>query len=253
MPEVVVLGSGTSTGVPVLGLDYPERFLANPKNWRTRPSIAILGPSKTFLVDCPPDMRMQLLRERIGMVDAVLITHTHADHIMGMDDLRAFCQKGNMNMPVYSLPIHHEVIKNVYPYAFVDFDPGIAVPRFDLKAVPQTLTFDGMEIRFGSVMHGAMPVTSLRLGNFCYMTDFSLIPEESEWLLEGLETLIMACVRFRPHKNHMHFEEVMKVIERVKPKKTYLTHLSHDFEDGVTPLPEGVELAYDGLRVPLNV
>jgi phosphoribosyl 1,2-cyclic phosphate phosphodiesterase len=133
LTEVVLLGSGTSTGVPVLGFDYPASFLANPKNHRTRPSILIRGPHGNILVDATPDMRMQLLREDVRMIDATLITHTHADHIMGMDDLRSFCLRTKRDMPVYTLPRYADDIRRVFAYAFGEFPEGIEVPRFALN------------------------------------------------------------------------------------------------------------------------
>lgn len=249
MAELVVLGSGTSTGVPVLGVAYPQSFLANSKNHRLRPSVLFIGPGGKVLVDCTPDMRTQLLRENVQDLEAVIVTHTHADHIMGMDDLRAYCLKAKRSMPVYSLAIHQKSIHNVFGYAFQSFPEGIEVPRFDLRDLPLELELAGLNFKFGTVWHGEMPVTGIRVGNLAYVTDVKLVPEESEWLLVGLETLILDCVRLKPHQNHLNLEEAMALIERFKPKQTYLTHLSHDFEEGATELPEGVALAWDGLRI----
>lgn len=251
MAEVVVLGSGTSTGVPVLGVKYPERFLANPKNWRTRPSIAILGRHQNLLVDCTPEMRLQCLREGIDSVDRVIITHTHADHIMGMDDLRSFSEVRGGEMAIYALPEHHAIIRAVFPYAFVEAPPGVAVPRFQLEALPSEFEFDGMRVQTATVLHGSMPVTALRIGAFAYITDFSEIPEESRWILKNLDQLIISCVRIKPHRNHMHFEDVMRLLDSANPNQAYLTHLSHDFEDGISQLPARVSLSWDGLRLKI--
>lgn len=252
MSHLVILGSGTSTGVPVLGMSYPERFLTNPRNHRLRPSALFQGPEGNVLVDCTPDMRTQLLREGIQSLEAVIITHTHADHIMGMDDLRAYCLKTKKPMPVYSLPVHHEGIRRVFGYAFQEFPEGIEVPRFDLQVLPETLTVGGLDFSFATVMHGEVPVTAIRTGKVAYVTDVKLIPEPSEWLLESLDTLVIDCVRIKTHRNHLNLEEALAAVNRFKPKRTFFTHLSHDFEDGFTDLPSGVDLAYDGLRISLT-
>ena len=255
MAEVVVLGSGTSNGVPIVGLDYPEAFLANPKNHRLRPSIAILTNEGNILVDGTPDMRTQLLRESIKRVDHVIITHTHADHVMGMDDLRAFSLQTGRDMPIYARPEHQEDIRRIFPYAFAEFPPGVEVPRFQLHAIEPVLNLCGLEIETLEVFHGKMPVVALRVGNFAYVTDVSLIPESAWARLQGLDTLILDAVRRRPHPNHFHFEKAIEVANELGAKMTYFTHLSHDFDHDIVErdeLPPHIRLAYDGLRIPLT-
>jgi phosphoribosyl 1,2-cyclic phosphate phosphodiesterase len=250
----IILGSGTSNGVPTLGIDYPAEFLANPKNHRTRPSLLLEGPSGSLLVDCAPEMRLQLLREGIGMVDAVLVTHTHADHIMGMDDLRSFCLKAKRDMPVYARPEAQADIRRVFDYAFRSFPDGIEVPRFDLRDVPDPLSVGGMEVETMTVLHGAMTVVALRLGDFAYVTDVSEIPEKSWRRLAGLKTLILDAVRIAPHPNHFHLARAIEVAQALGAEQTYFTHLSHDFDHDVTnaTLPPGIALAYDGLRIDVQ-
>lgn len=250
----IVLGSGTSNGVPTLGVDYPPAFLANPRNHRTRPSLLLQGPSGSLLVDCAPEMRLQLLREQVGMVDAVLITHTHADHIMGMDDLRSFCLKSKRDMPVYARPEAQADIRRVFEYAFREFPDGIEVPRFDLRDVPDPLVVGGMNIETMTVLHGEMVVVALRLGDFAYVTDVSEIPEESWRRLTGLRTLILDAVRIKPHPNHFHLERAIEVALALGAEQTFFTHLSHDFDHDVTnaTLPPGVALAYDGLKIAIS-
>lgn len=252
MIEVLVLGSGTSNGVPILGVEYPEAFLAEPKNHRTRPSILLKGPTGNLLVDCTPDMRLQLLREGIKDVHGALITHTHADHIMGMDDLRAFSLKYRTAIPVYALPVHQETIQRIFPYAFQDFPPGIDVPRFQLLDVEREFSFGGMDIRTFTVMHGKMPCTALRVGDFAYVTDVSEIPEEAMSELGGLKTLILDAVRYAPHPNHFHYERAIEVAQQIGAEQTWFTHLSHDYDHHKVnaDLPAGIQLAYDGLRLP---
>jgi phosphoribosyl 1,2-cyclic phosphate phosphodiesterase len=251
--EAVFLGSGTSNGVPMLGYEYPDGFLDNPKNHRTRASIVLRGPTGNLLVDCPPELRLQLTRERIYDLDAVLVTHTHADHVMGMDDLRSLCIKYRRPIPVYTLPRYQEDIRRIYAYAFMDFPPGVFVPRFDLHDVPRELDLVGLTVRTFLVDHGQIPVIGLRVNDFAYITDVSRIPDEARAELDGLDTLVIDAVRLKPHPNHFHLERALEVAAEIGARRTLLTHLSHDYDHDVTNagLPHGVELAFDGLRVIL--
>lgn len=253
MPTCVVLGSGTSNGVPMLGIEYPEAYLANPKNWRTRASICLLGPTGNLLIDCAPELRMQMARERIYDVEATLVTHTHADHVMGMDDLRSLCVKTRRDMPVYAWPRYQEDIRRIYPYAFMEKIPGIELPRFELHDVPSVIEVGGMEVETLEVIHGKIPVVAVRVGGFAYVTDVSEIPTKAWDRLQGLDTLILDAVRLAPHPNHFHFEKALEVAKQLGAKKTYLTHLSHDYDHDVTDsqLPNGIQLAWDGLRIDI--
>ncbi|MBS1704434.1 MAG: MBL fold metallo-hydrolase [Armatimonadetes bacterium] len=253
MAEAIILGSGTSNGVPTLGIEYPEPFLANPKNHRTRSSIIISGPEGNLLIDCSPEMRLQLLREKIQDIDSVLITHSHADHIMGMDDLRSFSLKYRRAMKIYALPETQEDIRRVFPYAFAEFPPGVDVPRYELADVPETLNVCGLEVKTGWVWHGPTRVVVVRVNDFAYVTDVSSIPVETMPLLSGLQTLVIDAVRLKPHPNHFNLDQALKAVTELKPQRTFFTHLSHDYDHDVTnsQLPTGIELAYDGLRIPL--
>lgn len=251
MPTAVILGSGTSNGVPMLGWKYPPGYLDHPKNHRTRCSAVLQGPSGNLLIDCTPELRLQMTREGIYDVEAVVITHTHADHVMGMDDLRSICILSGQPMPVYTLPRYHDDIRRIFRYAFEDIPPGLHVPRFDLRTVDQTLEVGGMQIETFVVNHGSVPVIGIRSGGFCYLTDVKVIPPEAERYLDGLDTLVIDAVRLAPHPNHMNLEESLATIARFRPKQAYLTHLSHDYDHDRTSaeLPAGVALAYDGLRI----
>ncbi len=249
----VILGSGTSNGCPSLAYDYSPEFLANPKNWRTRPSLLLEGPTGNVLVDCSPEMRLQLLRENVKDVAAVVITHTHADHIMGMDDLRCFELRWGRAMDIYAQPQDQAVLQRVFSYAFAAaFPEGVHVPRFQLKDVPETIEAGGMRIQTFIVMHGPTPVVGLRVGGFAYLTDVSLIPDEAWPFLEGLDTLVLDAVRRKPHPNHFHLDKALEVAAKVGAGMTYFTHLSHDFDHDIVEqdeLPPNVRLAFDGLRI----
>ncbi len=254
--RVIVLGSGTSNGVPMPGVEYAPEFLAHPHNWRTRSSIVVQGPGGNLLVDCAPELRLQVVREGIRRIEAVLITHTHADHVMGMDDLRSFCLRQGVEIPVFTLPQYADDIRRVFAYAFVPPIPGTFVPRFDLReieAAGETLDLVGLPVRVFRVDHGNVPVVGLRIGGFGYMTDVSRIPPEAEAWLHGLDTLMIDAVRLQPHPNHFNLEGALESIERLAPRSAYLTHLSGDFDAGAPPvLPPDVRLAYDGLVIDLT-
>ena len=254
MPTCVVLGSGTSNGIPMLGVEYSDEYLSNPKNWRTRASICLLGPTGNLLVDCAPELRLQMAREKIFDIDATLITHTHADHVMGMDDLRSICVKTKRDMPLYAWPRYQQDIRRIFPYAFAEMPAGVEVPRYDLMDVPPVIEVGGMRIETMEVIHGKIPVVAIRVGDFAYVTDVSEIPPESWARLQGLETLILDAVRLRPHPNHFHFDKAIGVAKELGAKKTYFTHLCHDYDHDQTnsELPPGIELAWDGLRIEIS-
>lgn len=249
----MVLGSGTSNGVPTLGKPYPATYLADPRNFRTRAALALLGPTGNVLVDCGPDMRSQLLREGIVDVEGVFITHTHADHVMGMDDLRSFCLKYKRSVPVYTSPDYQEDIRRIFSYAFREYPPGIWVPRLELLPVEPHHRLAGLEIKTFWLEHGPIPVLGLRVNDFAYLTDVSAIPDNVWPCLSGLDTLVLDAVRLEPHPNHFHLESALSTAQKIGAKETYLTHLCDDYDHSVTnaSLPSGIELAFDGLRVEL--
>ncbi|HVT12472.1 MAG TPA: MBL fold metallo-hydrolase [Fimbriimonadaceae bacterium] len=255
MPEAVVLGSGTSNGVPMLGVEYAPEYLANPKNWRTRCSIILLGPEGNVLVDCAPELRLQMAREGLLRIDQVIITHTHADHVMGMDDLRSICMKTRRPMPIYADEASQRDIRRIFPYAFLNDPPaGIEVPRFELHEPGREISLCGMEIQILRVMHGPKTqVLALRVGGFAYVTDVNYIPPEEMDRLRGLDTLILDAVRYKPHPNHYHFDAAVEVARELGAKMTYFTHLSSDYDHDKTnaTLPANIQLAYDGLRIAI--
>ena len=251
--EAIILGSGTSNGVPMLGVHYPPEFLANPKNHRTRSSCLLKGPTGNFLIDCTPEMRIQLVREEIFSVEEILITHTHADHVMGMDDLRSFCMVEQRALNVYTLPRYQADIRRIFPYAFSEVPTGVFVPRFDLRDAPKVLESCGLTIRIFEVQHGQVPCLGIRVNDFAYITDVNFISDEVKLLLQNLDTLVIDAVRHEPHPNHFHFEATMATIADLNPKMAYLTHLSHEYDHNTfeVNLPVNVRLAYDGLRISI--
>lgn len=254
MPHAILLGTGTSTGIPAVGRAYPPGYLDNPKNHRRRCACLLRSDEGDVLIDAGPDLRLQLTEQNVMDVEAVVISHTHADHIMGMDDLRTILLNGRETVPIYTLPRYQEDIRRVFPYAFEEFPPGIMVPRFDLRDAPSELRVAGFRIRLFTVWHGPWPVLGVRVGGMVYMTDVSEIPNEVWPELEGVDTLVLDAVRIRPHPNHFHLEAAIATARQIGAKRTLFTHLSDDFDhdaDGAK-LPSGMEFAYDGLTIELS-
>jgi phosphoribosyl 1,2-cyclic phosphate phosphodiesterase len=251
MPSAVILGSGTSTGVPMVGREYSTEFLADPKNYRTRSSLLLEGPEGNVLIDAGPDIRHQLLREDVKSIEGVIITHTHADHIMGMDDLRAFSMTARSPVEVYTAPNYQEDIRRIFNYAFGEFPKGVWVPRFSLNDLPSHLSLGGLNITTFWVDHGPLKAAGIRVNNFAYLTDVSEIPPAAKEHLTGLDTLVLDAVRLRPHPNHFHLSKALEQAAEIGAKQTWLTHLSDDFShDRDEPdLPNRVKFAFDGLRI----
>lgn len=253
--SVTVLGSGTSSGIPCLGVKYSDAFLSNPKNHRTRCSIVIHGPEGNLLIDSSPDMRTQLLREKIDEIDRVIITHAHADHMFGMHDLRGLSLKHGGEMEIYTLPVHQQSIRNVFPFAFLEPQPGIWLPRFKLHDIAPELSLCGLRIETMIMKHGKMDVIAIRVGDFAYLTDVKTIPENELKKLYHLDTLIVGAVRYKPHPNHFNIEEALALIKEISPKRVYFTHISDEIDHNTAEkdLPEHVKLAYDGLKLSFSI
>lgn len=250
------LGTGTSTGVPQLGCNCPVCKSPHRYNNRTRASALLELPGGKILIDTPPDLRAQLLREGVERIDAVLLTHYHADHIFGLDDLRVFPKLLGYALPVYCERSVLAVLQRAYPYVFDPRSsdiPAGAIPKLDLRIIGARRPFEvlgqqGVPIR---LLHGRFRVLGFRFGNLAYLTDVSRIPRGSMQLLTGLEVLVLDALRDRPHPTHLSLEESLAVVEQLRPRRTYFTHISHELDHLTTNarLPPEVELAYDGLRV----
>jgi len=256
--QLVILGTGTSVGVPMIGCGCDVCVSDHPRNKRTRCSIVLGLPGGNLLVDTAPDLRMQLLRERIGIVHAVLYTHEHADHLFGLDDLRLFPFSLGHAVPVYCEQRVEQRIRHSFDYAFRDeaethagAAPKLAFQRIGLG----TFTVLGQRVVPIRLLHGPrFQVLGFRFGNVAYCTDTHEIPPESMSLLEGLDVLILDGLRPEPHVTHFSLDEAVAVAKQLQPKRTLFTHMSHALEYEATKarLPAGMEPAYDGQRVELT-
>jgi phosphoribosyl 1,2-cyclic phosphate phosphodiesterase len=260
--ELVFLGSGTSMGVPTLGCRCPVCTSNDPRNRRTRPSIALLwengGARRTVIIDTGPDFREQALREDIRHVDAVFYTHAHADHILGMDDLRplSFHHKPG-TLPLYADAITSTILRRIFDYTFSPMSTYPTRARVDLRSLDgeETAEVQGVRLQRVPLLHGDLPVAGFRFGNAAYLTDMSTIPETSLPLLEGLDVLILDALRPQPHPSHANLAEALTWVERVQPRRAWFTHMSHEVDHVATEatFPPHVRLSYDGLRIPIEI
>ena len=255
--ELILLGTGGSVGVPAIGCDTPACRSDDPRDARTRCGVLIPAPGGNLLIDTPPELRLQLVRERVPMVHAALFTHGHADHVVGLDDLRICSFKLPEALPLYCEPPVGEQLGAMFPYAFREAPAGahrFAVPKFVRRPLEPGRAVEvlGLEVLPVRLTHGSLPVLGFRFGSFAYCTDVSAIPEESFDLLRGVETLVIDALRDEPHATHFSIGEALAAIERVGPRRAYLTHLSCNVlhAEAEARLPDGVRIAHDGLRLP---
>lgn len=257
--EFITLGTGTSVGIPIIGCDCDVCTSTNPKNHRGRTSVYVGAPEGGFLIDTPPELRLQLLREQIPWVHAVLYTHSHADHIFGLDDVRISGYRLEKPITLHCEAMVEEQIRKSFNYAFDEPKYNthhMARPRLDFARIEPEQAFDllGLRIQPFRLMHGTLPILGYRINNIAFCTDVSEIPPESWQYLEGLDYLIIDALRIKPHPTHFCLEQSLEVVERVQPKRAYFTHISHslEHEEINADLPDHVELAYDGLSLPLS-
>lgn len=255
--EMIMLGTGTSHGIPVIGCRCPVCLSTDPLNTRFRSGVLINAPEGKFLIDTSPDLRQQLLREKVDLVKAVLFTHNHADHIFGLDDLRIFCYHLPEPMPLYCEEIVENTIRQAYSYAFSPpaYIAAGAIPALAFQRVGlDPIEILGLKVQPIRLMHGKLPILGYRIGNVAFCTDVSHIPEESMAQLQGLDVLVLDALRYRTHPTHFSVDEAVQMIEKLQPKAAYLTHLCHDLDHQIleSQLPRHIRVAYDGLRIPIT-
>jgi phosphoribosyl 1,2-cyclic phosphate phosphodiesterase len=257
--EIVFLGSGTSMGVPTLGCRCPVCTSSDPRDVRTRPSVAILfrdaEKERCVLIDSGPDFRQQALREHITRVDAVLYTHAHADHILGLDDLRPLSFKDAKKIPLYADSTTAEVLRTIFNYTFSESSKYPNKARVALHPLEPHIRLFGADFVTVPLLHGELETNGFRFGAAAYLTDMSDIPEQSFFLLEDLDVLVLDALRRTPHPSHSNLETSLKFIQKIRPRRAYFTHMSHDLGHAETEneLPPHVRLAYDGLRIPFEL
>ncbi|MBA4017871.1 MAG: MBL fold metallo-hydrolase [Pirellula sp.] len=255
--KLLFLGTGTSVGVPTIGCGCDVCQSPHLRNNRTRCSLAIGLPEGTLLVDTTPDVRFQLLRERIGLVHAVLYTHEHADHLFGLDDLRVFPYYLGRRLPLYCEATVEQRIRKSFDYAFhPDAENSqTSIPQLTLQPIDLSPFFVlGARVIPMRLYHGRFHVLGFRFGNVAYCTDVNGIPNETWPLLEGLDVLILDALRHKFHPTHFNLTQAVETAKRIGAKQTYFTHIAHDIEhESVNAsLPPGMQLAYDGLRLDLS-
>jgi phosphoribosyl 1,2-cyclic phosphate phosphodiesterase len=246
--KVTFLGTGTSTGVPAVGCPCEICASTDPRDKRLRASILVEFDGRAVVVDTGTDFRQQALRVGLDRLDAVLVTHDHADHIFGLDDIRPFNFRTRRPVPVYADARTWEGIRRVYDYIFNPTSYG-GVPQVDVHVVDGPFDLFGLPVEPLYVIHGRLPVLAFRFGKVAYATDCNLISDETVEALRGLDVLILDGLRFADHPTHMTIPKALEYIARIAPRHTYLTHMNHEVShDAVNAgLPPGVELAYDGL------
>lgn len=252
---ITVLGSGTSTGVPTIGCECAVCTSTDARDKRLRPSILIRYAGHGILIDTTPDFRAQALRAPIERVDAILYTHAHADHILGLDDVRPFNYRQRSAIPIYAKQDTLDSIRRVFRYAFDEEPKQTSVPRLKLHAIEHE-PFDlfGLTITPLRVMHGSSEILGFRFGSAAYLTDQSDIPEATKEKLRDLDVLFLDALRHKPHPTHSTVAQALKWVEELKPKQAYFTHICHDLGHARTEatLPEGVHLAYDGMEITVE-
>jgi phosphoribosyl 1,2-cyclic phosphate phosphodiesterase len=251
MLKIHFLGTGTSQGIPVIGSKHPVCLSSNPKDKRLRVSILIQWEHTNIVVDCGPDFRQQMLRVNCETLDAILFTHEHADHTAGIDDIRPFFFKQG-DIPVFGSKRVLDNLSERFSYIFSKENKYPGAPSVEVNEVENSFEINTKVITPIEVMHNQLPVMGYRIDNFAYLTDVKTISISERKKLKDLDVLVLSALRIEPHPNHLNLEEALELIEIIKPKRCYLTHISHlmGFHDKVSKeLPPNVFLAYDTLTL----
>lgn len=252
--KVIILGSATSTGVPIIGCGCPVCTSANPRNKRTRCSLFAETRGKNILIDTSTDLRCQALRHGITRLDAVLYTHSHADHTHGIDELRVYNFVNKTSIRCYGNAQTIDNIKNNFKYIFDGVESAGGKPKLTLTAVSGEFDFEGVGITPVDVYHADWTILGYRIGGMAYLTDCSGIPEWSWDKLRGLDVLIISALRYQPHPTHLNVEQAVEVAQKLKPRLTVLTHMGHelDYDTLSKELPDSIVPAYDGMELELQ-
>lgn len=248
-----ILGSATSIGVPVIGCDCPVCTSEDRRNFRTRTSAVFEENGRSLLVDTSTDLRLQALWFDLDRVDAVVLTHAHADHIGGLDDLRSFNFRQGDDIPVFGNAATIDQVRTRFGYIFETTQIGGGKPMVNLHTVDGPFEAAGFSVQPVWLKHGALDIFGFRVGDAAYCTDVSEIPEASYALLEGLEVLVIDALRYKAHPTHFSLDQALGEIRRIRPRRAVLTHLTHVFDHAelAASLPDAVEPAYDGLVIDL--
>lgn len=252
---LTVLGSGTSMGVPTIGCACAVCRSTDPHDRRTRPSVLIQYGGKSVLIDTTPDFREQAIREQISQIDAVLYTHSHADHILGIDDLRPLSYRRKDKIPLYARPEAADYIRSMFRYIFdSDYKFG-GLAQLELKPVEKAFDLFGATFEPIPVIHGDTEIFGYRFGSAAYLTDFSQIPESSFARLQGLDVLFLDGLRHQPHPTHSTVENSIRIASELKARRVFFTHICHDLPHATTnaTLPEHVRLSHDGLKLEFEI
>lgn len=250
---VTFLGTGTSTGVPAIACRCDVCRSADRRNNRTRTSAVLRFGGHCVLIDASIDLRQQILREQIDSLGAVLLTHSHADHVFGLDDIRMFNFMQRAPVPVYCSAGTAVDLRKTFWYVFEPVQKGGSVPQITLTEVEDPFDLFGTRVIPLSVIHGTIPILGYRIGSFAYVTDASSIPDETLPLMEGLDVLVVNALRREPHPTHFNLDGALDAIRRVEPRRAYLTHISHglDHETLCRELPDSIRPAHDGLSITI--
>jgi len=253
--KLTVLGSGTSMGIPTIGCDCAVCHSTDPHDKRTRPSIMLEYNGHVILVDTTPDFREQAIRAQIKQVDAVLYTHSHADHILGIDDLRPLSFRRPNKIPLYARPESAQFLRAMFRYIFdADYKFG-GIAKVELKPITAPIELFGARFEPVPVIHGDMEINGYRFGSAAYLTDFSNIPEQSFSQLRDLDILFLDALRHRPHPTHSTVDNSLRIVERVKPQRAFFTHICHDLPHEATnaTFPPHVRLSHDGMVLEFEI
>jgi len=253
--KVTFLGTGTSQGIPVIGCSCEVCHSTDPKDSRLRTSVLLSKGSVNIAIDCGPDFRQQMLKAGVSHLNAVLLTHEHNDHVIGMDDVRPFNFSSGTNMPIYATEQVQAKIKARFAYVFAS-NPYPGAPRLELHTIRKDKAFwvSKIQIKPIEVIHGRLPVLGFRFGDFSYVTDAKTITESEFEKLKGTKILVLSALHHNTHHSHLSLSEALEWIEKIAPEKAYLLHLSHKMgchEAVSSRLPENVALAYDGLTIEI--